>query len=79
MAVRRYREWSRAVDATTDEGREYVGVVGVPMELATLLARVNDGRVSCPSSFDAPLRRIVECAEKWHTSAHADENAVITI
>jgi hypothetical protein len=63
---RRFREWARPVNATTEAGAEYAAVVGAPMELARLLERVNRQTVSCPSAFEAHLRRIVECAEAYY-------------
>ena len=41
-------------------------MVGAPMELARLLERVNGRTVTCRSSFEAHLRRIVECAEAYY-------------
>jgi hypothetical protein len=46
------------------------------MELATMLARVNDGRIACPSAFAAHLRRIVECAEVWYADSAGEETAM---
>ena len=63
---RRFREWARPVDPSTEAGAEYVEVVGAPMELARLLERVNGRTVTCRSAFEAHLRRIVECAEAFY-------------
>lgn len=63
---KRFREWARPVDLTTEAGAEYAAVVGAPMELARLLARVNRRTVSCRSAFEAHLRRIVQCAEAFY-------------
>jgi hypothetical protein len=70
---RRFREWSRVTDVQTEEGAAYIATVGYPMELATLLQRVNERLVSCASSFEAHLRRIVACAAAHHTGD--DEHA----
>ena len=57
----------RVTDVQPEEGAAYIATVGYPKELATLLQRVNERLVSCASSFEAHLRRIVACAAAHHT------------
>ena len=62
---RRFRFWARPIDKQTEEGRAYARQVGDPMELATLLERVNHSRVASPSDFEKCLRQILRCAERY--------------
>ena len=43
---KRFRLWAAPVDASTDDGAAYLKRVGFPMELATLLERINQRQVT---------------------------------
>ena len=75
---KRFRLWAAPVDPSSDEGKEFVRKVGgTPMELATLLERVNGSHVTCRSSFEAHVRRIVRCAELFFTAREEESMRII--
>ena len=68
---RRFREWARPLDPRAEAGAAYVATLkerGVqkPMELATLLHRVNDGDVATSDEFARHLDAIVACADAYY-------------
>ena len=74
----RFRLWSAPVDTSTVDGAAYTKAVGgFPMELATLLERVNGRHVIEPSCFRAHLQRIVACTERYFTGR--DEESLRTV
>ena len=74
---KKYKLWSAPVDLSSEDGAAYVRKVGFPMELATILERVNSKHIITPSCFLAHLKRIVQCTEVFFRDR--DEESMKTV